>query len=493
MASERFTRQLRVITDAGKSTNSSTRTLSEMIFLSPRHSRVTPRASRFDMDIEVPSSFHGVTIDVIGVGSPKSLEPEMEPIEEGKSVCEVIDALFEIHTALKTRHLGKRTAASALANSNLVSMAAFSSTPVPRDEQLETLANARCMLECAICSEVFTTATETTCCGTIYCLNCIDRWVHERSSCPLCREALGVDMFKNARHAQRMANEMTITCHFCDESMKKANLEKHWTVCEKAPSDPDPKLPFQIRRTRLEVAKGSFESFTDFLLSAAPREAEMTKCYIRGKSGKYDLFTEEGNVLICTAYRKRAMDMSATFILQVPHKALDNSDAVANTNLSIGRLERNFMGSQYTILSTPGGTKKEVGAVVFAATFGKTPREMRACIPSDQGERAPLSAAPSMLNEIENPTAQSVAFVNKPPVWVPSLQAYCLDFAGRVAAASVKNFILSAPDDMEKTTMLFGRTSDRSQYSMDFQYPLSPMTAFAIALSSLDSHLVTFD
>ncbi|KAE9315810.1 hypothetical protein PF008_g19164 [Phytophthora fragariae] len=74
-----------------------------------------------------------------------------------------------------------------------------------------------------------------------------------------------------------------------------------------------------------------------------------------------------------------------------------------------------------------------------------------------------------------------------------SLEAYCQDFGGRVAAASVKNFLLSHPDDMDKTLMLFGRTQDRQVYSMDYAHPFTPVQAFAIALSSMDSHLVTFD
>ncbi|KAF0709089.1 Aste57867_6099 [Aphanomyces stellatus] len=106
----------------------------------------------------------------------------------------------------------------------------------------------------------------------------------------------------------------------------------------------------------------------------------------------------------------------------------------------------------------------------------------------------PSSRDDSMLAQIERPDAtRAINLINKPPVWIESLEAYCLDFGGRVAAASVKNFLLSHPDDMDKTMMLFGRTSDRQVYSMDYRHPFSPVQAFAIALSSMDSHLVTFD
>jgi len=90
-----------------------------------------------------------------------SAEAEAEEIRVGRptGVSEVVDMLFEIHTALKSRHLGQRTAASALAASNLVSCVAYPADPdIPRDEQIEMLENTRKMLECAICQEVYTMA-----------------------------------------------------------------------------------------------------------------------------------------------------------------------------------------------------------------------------------------------------------------------------------------------------------------------------------------------
>jgi hypothetical protein len=210
----------------------------------------------------------------------------------------------------------------------------------------------------------------------------------------------------------------------------------------------------------------------------------------------------------------------------------------------VGRLERNFVGSQYTAYSvpseqTPRSEWEEIGAVQYAATFGKTPRQMRVALPpveqnsdsansmdidestmtaesvplwhsnplntslqsqmgpltstSNSGEQGADSQRASLSADDASTSSDVISFVNKPPVWIESLEAYCLDFGGRVAAASVKNFLLASPDDMDKTIMLFGRTADRHVYSMDYAHPFSPLQAFAIALSSMDSHLVTFD
>lgn len=436
-------------------------------------------------------------------------EPEGEPLEDEEvmktqshDVGGVIDMLFEIHSALKTKHLGQRTAASALAASNLVTTVAFpNKEPVPRDEQMEALENARRMLECAICQDIFTEATEASCCGQIFCRLCIERWVNDRGSCPMCRDEVSFSMLMPSRHAQRMANEMTTHCQWCEESMKKAALKDHLLACDQAPVEPPAPADVMLRRSLLEAARMESLRFRAFLLSPAHPDAEMTQCYIQASNGNYKLYTLEGDVLLCTAVRRRQLDMSVTFVVNMATGTLqeDAQENISAAEAQVGRLERNFVGSQYTIFNTDSSnTSREVGAVQYAATFGKTPRQMRVAVPVvaqvEDSWVHETTEGESMLSQIERPDpSRAVNLINKPPVWIESLEAYCLDFGGRVAAASVKNFLLTKPDEMDKTMMLFGRTADRNVYSMDFRHPLSPVQAFSIALSSMDSHLVTFD
>ncbi|KAG9416460.1 hypothetical protein AC1031_000862 [Aphanomyces cochlioides] len=576
-APARFARRLRVVTEPRRSNSNKmlrTRTLSELVFMSPRNSpRVTPRNARFDMDIEVSSSFAegDGTVDLLSstmfsaprqdnqeslimvedsespdelfennnnsslledmeehifsdrmsvdnddeedanpipedntTASTTSDDNQMEEIREGRptGVSEVVDMLFEIHTALKSRHMGQRTAASALAASNLVSSVAYPADPqMPRDEQLEILENTRKMLECAICQEIFTSATEATCCGQVFCKVCIERWVSERGSCPMCRDELTFAQLTASRHAQRMANEMVVNCPYCSSSMKKAVLEDHVDCCAEAPLEPPPPADVALRHQLISAARLNAQMMTRFLLAPSPPEALVMQCYIRTRgSGNYELYTQDTDVLLCTAVRRRQLDMSVTFSIF----------ATSSAESSVARLERNFVGSQYTVFNTTEEIPTELGAVQYAATFGKTPRQMRVALPtvsrrsSDNNDDIlgewgvdrynPTGRDDSMLAQIERPDAsRAINLINKPPVWIESLEAYCLDFGGRVAAASVKNFLLSHPDDMDKTMMLFGRTSDRQVYSMDYRHPFSPVQAFAIALSSMDSHLVTFD
>jgi len=233
----------------------------------------------------------------------------------------------------------------------------------------------------------------------------------------------------------------------------------------------------------------------------------MMQCYIRTRGGgNYELYTQDTDTLLLTAARRRQYDMSVTFQIYLANNIDNNSAAI-----QVARLEKNYMGSQYTMYDTTGEQPLELGAVQYAATFGKSPRQMRVALPLvqelpevDSGvdgtpswaiqQWQPQNKEDTILAQVDSPdSSRSINLINKPPVWIESLEAYCLDFGGRVAAASVKNFLLSHPDDMDKTLMLFGRTQDRQVYSMDYAHPFSPVQAFAIALSSMDSHLVTFD
>ena len=60
-----------------------------------------------------------------------------------------------------------------------------------------------------------------------------------------------------------------------------------------------------------------------------------------------------------------------------------------------------------------------------------------------------------------------------------------LNFSGRVTMASVKNFQMVDPEDPDTVLLQFGRVG-KDLFTMDYQWPLCPLQAFAIALSSFD-------
>jgi len=68
----------------------------------------------------------------------------------------------------------------------------------------------------------------------------------------------------------------------------------------------------------------------------------------------------------------------------------------------------------------------------------------------------------------------------------PATQSYVLNFGGRVTEASVKNFQLVHKEDEDYIIVQFGRIGEDT-FTMDYQYPMSAVQAFAICLSSFDS------
>jgi hypothetical protein len=86
-------------------------------------------------------------------------------------------------------------------------------------------------------------------------------------------------------------------------------------------------------------------------------------------------------------------------------------------------------------------------------------------------------------------TYLNVTYLNtKTAWWNIELGAFVLNFGGRVKVASVKNFQLCERNAQDHI-MQFGRIEGRHAFTMDFQYPLTPTQAFAIAISSLQSKI----
>ena len=81
-----------------------------------------------------------------------------------------------------------------------------------------------------------------------------------------------------------------------------------------------------------------------------------------------------------------------------------------------------------------------------------------------------------------------VTMINKSPKWNEQMQAYCLNFGGRVTKASVKNFQLVAGDQQDRTILQFGKVG-KDTFTMDYSWPINALQAFAICLTSFDNKL----
>jgi len=128
-------------------------------------------------------------------------------------------------------------------------------------------------------------------------------------------------------------------------------------------------------------------------------------------------------------------------------------------------------------------------------TSGGTPRGT----PSTQ-----LMTSPSPRNKsqhiftFDTPTSDRIKIGSKLPVWCPEVNSLMLKFhGGRIREASAKNFMLMLdeeppgspvspvpdPTGNNRVLMQFGKFS-KSKFALDFRFPLAPIQAFAIGLSS---------
>lgn len=119
-------------------------------------------------------------------------------------------------------------------------------------------------------------------------------------------------------------------------------------------------------------------------------------------------------------------------------------------------------------------------------------KQMQQRTDNDEHQQQPIEVEQMTENEDRHSLANDfelLALQNRPPWWNVELGSFVLNFGGRVSVASVKNFQLCDRNDQDYIMLQFGRIQGRHSFTMDFQYPLTAVQAFAIAISSLQSKI----
>mgnify|MGYP001946165182 CR=1 FL=1 len=237
-----------------------------------------------------------------------------------------------------------------------------------------------------------------------------------------------------------------------------------------------------------------------FLTTPIPKGAGVVKCRIRrNKSGMNKLFpmyslylTDEDLFLL--ASRKRPNNMLSNYLI-----TLSENDLSREGSGFLGKLrKKNMIGTEFIVYDdghspedgySGKNTRKELCAVTYAPNIigSKGPRKMQVAVPSVDEDNNVSEANVDLLQRIKDRKFNDVTYmINKQPLWSEAVGAYVLNFYGRVTMASVKNFQLVCPEDQSTVLLQFGRT-DKDSFNMDLRWPLSPMQAFAITLSSFDN------
>jgi len=256
-----------------------------------------------------------------------------------------------------------------------------------------------------------------------------------------------------------------------------------------------------------------------FLMRPGPLPGEgAIQCHIRREKGSmgypsYSLWLEgeggpgsrDGARFLLSA-RKRKKSKTSNYLI-----SLDEDDLTRQSGNYFGKLRSNFVGTEFTIYDKGVKPKEaeasagvsqlaaraELGAVMYQYNVLGTrgPRKMTALVPevSAAGQRyvfRPENDKDCMLKKFkdEGDSTGMVVLRNKPPKWNEVMQAYCLNFNGRVTQPSVKNFQLVAENNREHTILQFGKV-DKDVFTMDYAFPMSALQAFSICLSAFDNKL----
>ncbi|TRY68182.1 hypothetical protein DNTS_016564 [Danionella cerebrum] len=264
------------------------------------------------------------------------------------------------------------------------------------------------------------------------------------------------------------------------------------------------------------LAEGSsvdVENLEEFVLRPAPQGITL-KCRIsRDKKGMdrglyptyfMHLEKEDGKRVFLLAGRKRKKSKTSNYLISV-----DATDLSREGESFMGKLRSNLMGTRFTVYDngsnpskSPGAlleesnTRQELAAICYETNVlgFKGPRKMTVIIPgmNMSFERVPVRPAceqESLLSKWQNHSLENlIELHNKAPVWNDDTQSYVLNFHGRVTQASVKNFQIVHDNDPDYIVMQFGRVAE-DIFTLDYNYPMCALQAFAIGLSSFDSKL----
>ncbi|KAM5297517.1 tubby-related protein 2 [Glossophaga mutica] len=256
------------------------------------------------------------------------------------------------------------------------------------------------------------------------------------------------------------------------------------------------------------------EDMEAYVLRPAVRGCTVQCCISRDKRGVdkgmfpfYYLYLEavggHGRKHFLLAGRKRKRSTTSNYLI-----SLDPTDLSRDGDNFVGKVRSNVLGTKFTIFDNgvnperkyfipeTARIREELGVVCYETNVlgFRGPRKMTVIIPAIDAQNERISVQPqnegeSLLSRYQRGANQGLVLLqNKAPSWSEETGNYVLNFHGRVTQASVKNFQIMHPDDPDYLVLQFGRVAP-DMFTMDFCFPLCPLQAFAICLSSFDGKL----
>jgi len=291
-----------------------------------------------------------------------------------------------------------------------------------------------------------------------------------------------------------------------------------------------------------------FQCRKNLVIRPLPRAAGIVKMYIRKYPSRYQLYLQpdsrnagiptdprdDGDIFLLAAVRRPRTFGNTILDITLDQRAKDTNPRGVHL---VGSVHSSLMGLTHTVYapyvhaSTSSNTvvHREIAAVRYIQNrVGRNvgPRKMKICIPrverDDEKTRAdtsddeeededdvfnwnttiyrPSTYRDTLPQRLKHHTlSEDLVFgFNKQPYWLETIQAYSLDFRGRVTLPSNKNFQLISHTNPvinetsnrleEKMLLQFGKVQEgrKEIYTMDVQWPLSPVQAFGIAITACE-------
>ena len=138
----------------------------------------------------------------------------------------------------------------------------------------------------------------------------------------------------------------------------------------------------------------------------------------------------------------------------------------------------------------PLAQRRDHLAVVYDTNIlGRVPNAMTVIVPRPEHAAALASedGGPSIMRRHNKRLGGVRILRTKKPKWNDELEAWTMDFKGRVKVASKKNYICE--DEDETILMLFGKAA-KHRFSLDYRSPITALQAMSIALTSFADKLV---
>ncbi|KAJ3030589.1 UNVERIFIED_CONTAM: hypothetical protein HDU68_008482 [Siphonaria sp. JEL0065] len=230
------------------------------------------------------------------------------------------------------------------------------------------------------------------------------------------------------------------------------------------------------------------------LFSRIPQDF-LLKCRVQRKKNLLDkthptfyLYNETDDKFLLAA-RKRKKSATVNYLISTSQDDLskDSTHYIAKLKANFQRTNFILHDARFYNKNSNGKGLKEIACVSYVRP-SKTvlPRELNVAIPAIAIEENSDSATKDIMADIKSQNKDKLLFLkNKPPRWNETTQSHCLNFGGRVTQPSIKNFQL-VMEGTETIILQFGRCGP-DVFSLDVRYPMTPIEAFAVALTTFDA------